>query len=448
MSPAFLILSILMFALWLAGGGSRPDLLGQVVVRSTAFISLVLAALIGVTPSIKATRPVGAILFAVLLLLVLQLVPLPWGLWTALPGRNDLLFADELSGETQLWRPLAVVPSAALNATFSIFVPLIVFLLLSSLKEDEYKYLPSLVLLLATASMIVGLIQFSEAGYNNIFVNDTPGEVSGNFANRNHFALFLSIGCLIAPVWAFAGGSAGRWRAPLGLGLILLFILTILASGSRAGIITGVIAVVVGLIVARSAIEKTFGYKSRWIFPVLIFGVFIVMSSAVVLSIFVDRAVSIDRAIALEATGDMRTRGLPVVIRMISTYFPFGSGAGSFDPLFRMNEPISLLKLTYFNHAHNEYLEIALDTGLPGLLLLGVAMGWWLLTSLRAWRAPGERLFQRLGSAVLLLVFVASAFDYPARTPFIMAMIVVAAVWLAKSETVPRSALPGGSQQL
>ena len=36
---------------------------------------------------------------------------------------------------------------------------------------------------------------------------------------------------------------------------------------------------------------------------------------------------------------------------------------------------------------------------------------------------------------VLLLVIVASAFDYPARTPMIMAITVIAAAWLARRDS-------------
>ena len=32
---------------------------------------------------------------------------------------------------------------------------------------------------------------------------------------------------------------------------------------------------------------------------------------------------------------------------------------------------------------------------------------------------------------MLLMVFAASVFDYPARTPIIMAVIVIAAIWLS-----------------
>src|SRR3546814_14561816 len=45
---------------------------------------------------------------------------------------------------------------------------------------------------------------------------------------------------------------------------------------------------------------------------------------------------------------------------------------------------------TYFNHAHNDFLEIVLDGGLPALLLMLVAIGWYGMASMRAWRGSGR----------------------------------------------------------
>src|SRR3546814_18506461 len=118
----------------------------------------------------------------------------------------------------------------------------------------------------------------------------------------------------------------------------------------------------------------------------------------------------------------MRARGLPTVLSMIAAYFPAGAGFGGFDPIFRLHEPFRLLKPTYFNHAHNDFLEVVLDGGLPAALLLLVAIGWYAIASIRAWRASGRHsVLPTLGSSILLLVFVASAFDYPARTPMLIA---------------------------
>ena len=63
----------------------------------------------------------------------------------------------------------------------------------------------------------------------------------------------------------------------------------------------------------------------------------------VLISVAAGRAVSINRALTVDAGQDMRARGLPTVLEMIRTYFPFGSGLGGFDPIFRIHEPFELL---------------------------------------------------------------------------------------------------------
>src|SRR3546814_18476243 len=76
--------------------------------------------------------------------------------------------------------------------------------------QEERAWLPAIMLGAIFLSMLVGLLQFSGFMIDNPFINDTRGSVGGTFANRNHFALFLAMGCLIAPVWAFAGKQNAR----------------------------------------------------------------------------------------------------------------------------------------------------------------------------------------------------------------------------------------------
>jgi O-antigen ligase len=153
------------------------------------------------------------------------------------------------------------------------------------------------------------------------------------------------------------------------------------------------------------------------------------------------------RALGMDAAQDVRARALPTVLAMIGNYFPAGAGFGGFDLLFRMHEPFHLLKPTHFNHAHNDFLEILLDGGVAGAFLLVGAIGWWAIASVRAWRDGATT--SCLGSAILLLVFVASLSDYPARTPIVMAVVAVAATWLAaRQPTAERAPLPADRQQL
>lgn len=450
-SLQLIILLVLLAALWVAGGASRGDAPGQIIVRATAAGVLMIAALWGRTPSSGSVAPVAWLLLGAVLLAAFQLVPLPPSLWQALPGRDTL--QEAALGTRDWWRPLAIVPNVTLNALFSLIVPAAALVAAAGATAEDRARLPTLLLALMALSMLTGLLQFSGTSIDSPLVNDTPGAVTGLFANRNHLALSLAIGCVLVPAWVFAGDRRPGWRAPAGVGLVLLFILTILASGSRAGLGLGVIAIVLGLLLARRRAKLELRRHPRWIFPALIAGIVAAVAIVVLISIAADRAISIDRAFAIDAAQDMRSRGLPVVVAMIREYFPWGSGLGGFDPLFRMREPFALLKPTYFNHAHNDFLEVILDAGLPGLLLLITAIGWWAWASLKAWRSRSgsAAMLPRLGSAIILLVMLASAVDYPVRTPMIMAVVVIAAVWLSgHSDERSRDAagLPGSGRHL
>lgn len=448
---SFCLLGILLVTVWIAGGASRGDVPGQVIVRGVTWSLLVIALLFSPRPAIGEARPVLLILLGAVTLALVQLVPLPPVVWQALPGRNMIVRAAALTGEPQPWRPWSMVPGATVNAASSLVVPAATLLLAAGLRPTERTWLPGVVLGLVVAAMLSGLLQFSGATFDNPLINDTSGEVSGMFANRNHFALFMAMGCVLAPAWAFREGRQPLWRGLIALGLTLLFALTILASGSRAGLALGALGITLGLAIVWQGIQRSLSRYPRWVFPALVGGFVTLVVIFVLASVAADRAVAISRVFAVDPGQDMRSRGLPTVLTMIGHYFPVGAGLGSFDPIFRINEPFSLLKPTYFNHAHNDMLEVTLDAGLPGLLLLVTALVWWAWASLRAWRAGvGARYaLPKLGSALLLLLIVASLLDYPARTPIMMAIVALAAWWLSAARSVPISpSLPNSDQHL
>lgn len=437
-SLSFVLLVALLVILWLAGGASRENVAGQVISRAAAWAAIVVAVLFARRPRVSEVRSAALFLLAAILLCVVQLVPLPPDLWRALPGRAT--FGDPLVSPPDLWRPWSLVPGATVNALFSLVVPLAVLLLAAGMREKERRWLPMAILSVIALSLIVGLIQFTGARIINPLVNGSPGAVDGLIANRNHYALFLAFGLLIAPVWAFGEGTRSKIRAPLALGLIVLLVLTILASGSRAGVVLGAASLTFGLATSWQGLKTTLRRYPRWLAPALGIGLVALVAVFVLASVAADRAVSIDRISDVDTGVDMRSRGLPTVLAIIRTYFPFGSGLGSFDPIFRLHEPFLLLKPTYFNHAHNDFLEIVMTSGLPGLVLLVTAIAWWAWRSMAAWRGmrrQGGATLPRLGSAMLLLIFIASIVDYPARTPLIMAIAMIAAIWLESKPPLP-----------
>lgn len=434
-SVSLFVLTLLLAVLWIAGGASRADVLGQAIVRGAAWLALVVAALVGERATWRRIAMPMLLLGLMALLPLFQLIPLPTTIWQSLPGRDLLTEAAAASGQPQPWRPLSMVPDATVNALGALVVPAAVLVLLAGLRERERAYLPAMMLVVVAAGALIGLLQASGAGAGNALINGTPGDVSGTFANRNHFALFVAIGCVIVPVWTFYGGRRSGWRGPISLALLPFFVLTLLATGSRAGLAVGALALLLSLLLARQGLRKELRRAPQWVLPVAMVAFVAALVALVGISITADRAQSVNRLVTIDAAQDTRLRALPTVLSMVRTYFPIGTGFGSFDQVFRIAEPYHLLKPTYFNHAHNDFLEIVLDGGVAGLLLLIAALGWWAVATVRALRVPlPDALPQRAGSAVLLLVMIASAFDYPARTPLMMAVIAMAAMWLAEHE--------------
>lgn len=443
-SLPFTLFVVLMIVLFIAGGSSRADVLGQIIVRIVAVLVMVAAILFGPRPAFESYRALWLIMAGCVVLPALQLIPLPPGIWQVLPGRTFLSQAAVVAGEPQPWRPLSLSPGATLNALGSLLVPLSTLLLLSQLKQDEHRQVPNMMLAIFAASMIIGLLQFSGANVSAPFGDHGPVEVNGFFDNRNHFALLLATGCVLALPWAFSSRRQERWRVPVALGFILLLVLSILATGSRAGLVVGLLGLALGALIVWRRVRSGLARYPKWVFPAVLVTAAVALIATVALSVATDRAVSVNRAFSVEALRDMRAQAFPAVMKAVATYFPIGTGYGTFDPVFRIHEPLALLSPTYFNHAHNDLAELVLDGGLLGLLLALSALCWWAMRTFRIWHAKIEAQTElaKPGSAMIVLIVVASFVDYPVRTPLMMAVLIIAAFWLSTASAARSTALP------
>lgn len=427
----------MLIILWVAGGASRADVMGQVLVRLSAWLALIVAVLAVKRPAFGSAAAPAMILFAGAGLVALQLIPLPPALWTELPARELFMRAAAVTEEAQPWRPLSISPGATLNSLMSLIVPAVVLFLAAQLSIKDHWRLLKLLLALIVASALIALAEFTGQSFDHPFVNDVPLMVSANFANRNHLALMLSFG--IVASFALAANNRGlKWAAVAAVTAAVFLGLGILSTGSRAGLLLGLSAAIIGLVMGWGALRDTLNTLTLRGRMVSIIGGVAAVAGLLLLTISFDRAASFERATTLSVEDDLRIRSQPYVLRMIGDYFPVGAGFGTFDPAFRINEPDALLSPKYLNRAHNDWLEIVFEGGLPGGLLIIGALGWFGARSYRVWRCEKPPILPRLGSAFLGLVLIASAFDYPARTPLIMALMAIAAVWLSsQNERAP-----------
>lgn len=423
------LLLVLLAALYFAGGASRADAVGQVIMRATAWGVVIIGALwLPMTKPFRLQMP-EALLLSMIGLLVLQLLPLPPAVWQSLPGRSQFVDAATFAGASQPWRPIAVSPSATLNALGSLVVPFACLMAWRHLSGSQHRAVLVALFLSVLGAAFLGVFQVTGADFDHPLINDVRGEVSGSFANRNHFALFLAIGCAAAPSMAAMSGDRRKLLSILILGFIPLLLLLILATGSRTGLALGLVGTVAGGLIARRWFGKRLQSLSRGPKIAIIATFLAVLLALVTASVFFDRAAAVDRVLTMDQADDLRSQIRPTVIAMVAAYSPVGVGFGNFDASYRIHEPTELLRLNYVNQAHNDILSIALEGGLAGVGLLAWGVGWVLAVSFRAWRSQGTML-ARLGSVVILLVLLASATDYPARTPMIMAVVAIAAGWL------------------
>lgn len=427
----FALLIALLIVLWLAGGASRVDVPGQFVVRGAAWIVLLVLLFRRPWPKPGAAHAPILLLLGSVGLVALQLVPLPPGLWRALPGRAVLEGSAAVAGQAQPWRPLSISPEATRNALGSLVVPVAVFAALLWLDKRQHRKLMILLAAAIILSALLALFQFTGANFDNPMINDVAGERSGSFANRNHLSLFAAIGCLLAPTVCLEKIGKGQLALALSLGLVILFLLATMASGSRTGIVLVTVGTVLGALAARSRLVREFRSLPRTWSIALAAGAALAVAGTIALSVVMGRAISIERAAEANALEDTRFAIWSTVLKMSAHYFPAGTGFGTFDPAYRISESTAHLGTKYINQAHNDVLQVALDGGLPGVLLILVTVVWWAKKSWRAWRIDNA-LLARLGSAFLLLVFVASLVDYPARTPMIMTVVAIGFFWLAR----------------
>lgn len=440
---SFLLLAAFLGFTALTGGGSRPDILSLVILRPVAVVVAALAAWRLGVGSIRRFPLLFGMMSATIVLTVLHLIPLPPGIWQALPGRKLVSMIDQAVGLRMPWRPLSLDPDGTRNALFSYVVPLAVLLAGARLPRSGRERLLVILIVIGLLSGVLGLLQLlgSPTGPLFFYEHTNYGAATGLFANRNHQAIFLAT--LFPMMAALVAMQVDQQRAvrvrygALAAGFVLVPML--LVTGSRAGIGLGALGMLSALLLLRRHDGKrpkanvARSRYFRWLGPrghilLAIFGTV----ALVALTVAMSRALSISRLLQVGSEDELRFKVWPVIFSDISTYFPVGSGIGSFATAFKIVEPNSILRPTFLNHAHNETLEILLTAGLPGMLLLVAAIVGWAIAAKRAFARslaePGI-IFARLGVVMIALLGLGSVADYPLRTPFLAAVLVIAALW-------------------
>lgn len=434
------------------GGASQLNALRLALVELAALPLLILAGSAlaerpGLVPQHKFSL---SLLGLALALPLVQLIPLPPAIWTRLPGHEDMALAQRLVNVSDSWVPISVTPDATWNAALALLPPVAMFLAVIVSGPKLVRNLVWICLFAVVANLIAGGLQaISGTTAFHPWPNTSARTISGLFANRNHLATLILCSMPLA-TW-LAGESIRQNRSlnsggTLMIGAYLALCLVGLAVGqSRFGLVMAFPVLALSLVVGWRS--SNFERPRLALLGVISTGV-VALTALVVLAL--PRA--LQRFQGPVETG--RLDRWPFVIEAGNPFQPVGSGLGSFDPVYRAIEPLAQLDSTYFNQAHNEYLQIWLEAGVIGVVGLVAFFVWYGRRTWSAWRpaqaaGDGQR---RAASVAILVVLMHSVVDYPLRTETILVLFALLCAILegagnAQAVVTPRSSADQGADE-
>lgn len=397
------------------GGASQGNALRLAVVELAALPLLLLGAgRLLQTGAWREHRFAVGLLAALVAIPLIQLIPLPPSVWTQLPGRDQLVLALQLAGVEPGWGSLSLSPDITWRSALALIPPAAFFIATLSLSLPQRERMVQICIAAAIAGLLLAAAQFASGG-NGLYLWEwtRAGSVSGLFANRNHFASSLLVTLPFAIVFGAASlrrpdqRSSALWLAAMFAGLVVVALAVI---RSRAGITLFAPVIAASLLAAWIAAGR--GRPGR--------GILVLLGStaAALVAVAVLALPPVLARFDTQGAPEGRFERWPLVAEAAQTYLPLGSGIGSFNAVYRSVEPLEELDSTYFNRAHNEYLEVWLEAGWLGAGLILAFLIWYIRRCGAVWRGHPSREgdLQRAASIGIGVLLLHSVGDYPLRT--------------------------------
>jgi len=411
-------------ALALAGGASRYDEWQQTAVRLVAIAAVV--ALLW-SPHARMRRGSVMALAALYLLPALQLVPLPPALWAGLPGHDIYARIAAESGHIG-WRPFSVTPDLTINALLGLLPATAACIGALQLDGRGRIRLAQGIVAIAVSSALFGLAQLGAGGTAlHLYQLSNLDAPVGLFANRNHQAALLAcalpfVGVLVAR--ELRGGRDPKLVLVMGFGVVLLSLMTLALTGSRMGLLLALLGVAGATGCFRAAGGRLpLSRRARRGTALVVTGGLLVAAVAAW------QGGAVERMAVTDSASETRVAALPSLIETARSYWPLGAGVGSFDPVYRRFEPDALLSTVYLNEAHDEPLQLAIEGGVPALVLLILFLAWWVRSATRIVGGAGSSRRRPMGLAAMIVtvqLLLSSLVDYPLRTPLLGALFLIA----------------------
>jgi O-antigen ligase len=409
------------------GGGTQQGFWSDTIIQ---LASLLLLGLVFLSPNLmQVPREPVFVLCVLVALPLVQVIPLPPTLWTALPGREEIVRGYSAANMSLPWLPISLAPNMTWRSVLSLLPVVAVFLAMLCIPQRSRRNLVVMMLAVVFVSVLLDLLQMMGGGLR-FYAITNPDRAVGFFANGNHNAAFLYCAIPFAAAWSIRPRRQ-PYRAIV-VALLLGFIIIGLAiTKSRAGLILSVIA---GLSCVPLVVGKGRGISRGRLFGAVVGGGVIALLIAFQFG-FVGMAQRLQND-DTSLVEDLRWPVASVTLMAAQANLPLGTGFGTFVPVYQTVEPRTLLIERYVNRAHNDWVELGLEGGVLAVVGLLIFFVWFGRSSVQVWRPgqsdadPLDTALARAGSIVVVLLMLHSIVDYPLRTTAMMVVFALACALL------------------
>lgn len=427
----FFLTMLVLLASLLLGGGTRAGHLSDVILQLICLPCLLLFIARALRePERRRLRVELWFCAALATVPLLQLVPLPPAIWTHLALGDVRLATLTAAGAPDAWMPISIDPGSTWQSFLALIPVVSVFVGTATLDAYERREMSLVLLAFCVLSGALGLFQIAQGPDSALrfFTVTNVTEAVGFFANRNHFAALMYCGLVLAAAWGTERfllqnmQPAVRFDTQTTISVLaVLAVFAVLIAGeamgrSRAGLGLSIGAMLASLILGLG-IPRPEG-EQRASNRILVTAIAVALVFVMQYSLF--------RIFERFGTDPLTDARIPIARSTLAgakATLPFGTGMGTFVPSYAAFErPEDALLDTYANHAHNDYLEWALDSGLFAALLLVMFLVWFWRRSAAVWARPKNEeegllmLYPRAATVIVLLLLAHSFVDYPLRT--------------------------------
>lgn len=417
-------------------GGSAQGFWQNMVLQLLGLAIIAWAALTAShEPLPSPARPLLFLAIAAVAVVALQQIPLPPSL-SNYGVRAHLAQSFQLLGRSGPSLPISLTPYESLSALLCIIPPLAMFCAIVRLKAFRPSWLAASLLGGALAGIVLSALQVSRGVRDSTwypYAETNFGRGVGFFANANHMADLLVITLPFVAAMAAAGRSRNIQRYSALLALLVAITLVLMAGIGLAGSLAGYL-LALPVIASSALILLPRASRARgWIAGLAALSILAALGALATSTVGGTK-------IGQRAAGSVQSREviLRTTAKAISDHLPFGTGLGSFRRVYPLYESPAAVTNEYVVHAHNDYAELALELGVPGILLMLLFLGWWGTAVWDVWRGAAAGPYTRAASIASGAVLVHSLVDFPLRTAAISACFAMFVALLADRKIPPR----------